>query len=137
MQIDDHRAAQALTEKIKTNLPIQVFPTKELVKSLKAQGKPIDATQTFNVQNVFYSGDMGGIICALENALGVKEVLTVSITHLKIDPNHPLASEIEAYQRQRIQRLAIQNGREFAAEVLKQRSPQTKKNSKKGFGKSR
>jgi hypothetical protein len=61
MQIDDYRAAQALTEKIKTNSPIQVFPTKELVKGLKAQGKSIDATQTFNIQDVFYSGDMGGI----------------------------------------------------------------------------
>jgi hypothetical protein len=138
MQIDDYRAEQALTEKIKANLPIQVFPTKELVKGLKAQGKSIDATQTFNIQDVFYSGDMGGITCALENKPEDKEAFVVSITHLKVDPDHPLASEIEAYQRQRVSGLAIQNGREFAAEVLKQRSPQTKKkNSKKGFGKSR
>ncbi|ARV60040.1 hypothetical protein BZZ01_16675 [Nostocales cyanobacterium HT-58-2] len=31
----------------------------------------------------------------------------ISITHLIIDSNHPLASEVQAYQRQRIRKLML------------------------------
>ena len=35
-----------------------------------------------------------------------KEALLVSITHLRIDPRHPLAREIRAYQKERTRKLA-------------------------------
>jgi hypothetical protein len=130
-QIDDYNAAQALTEKIKTNLPIQAHASQEIIKGLQAQGKSIHPNQEFTIQSVFYAGDMGGITCALKSQPEDKEAYAVSITHLKIDPTHPLVPEIQAYQRQRIRRLAIQNSREFAAEALKQRSSNSRKKTAK------
>ncbi len=135
MQIDNYEEGQALTEKIKANLPIKAFPTKQLVQSLRQQGKAMKLNQPYEIDSAFYSGDMGGITCALKGDAEGKEVYTVSITHLKIDPDHPLAPEIEAYQRRRTRMLAIQNSRGFAAELMAERPPKTKKkSSKKGFG---
>jgi len=143
MQIDNYEEGQALTEKIKANLPIQVFPTKQLVQSLRQQGKTIHSNQSYEIDSAFYSGDMGGITCALKSNSTDKEVYAVSITHLKIDPEHPLASEIETYQRKRTRLLAIQNSGGFAAELLAERAAKLirpgslslkKKSGKKGFG---
>ncbi len=109
MQIDDYETANALTTAITANLPILVHPTKELVKMLKAQGKKMDGTRSYTIKSVFYSGDMGGITCELNSSPEDQEVYAVSITHLKIDPSHPLAPEIQSYQRRRTRSLAIQN----------------------------
>jgi hypothetical protein len=135
MQIDNYEEGQALTEKIKASLPVKVFPTKQLVQSLRQQGKLIKPNQSYEIDSVFYSGDMGGITCALKGDAEDKEVYAVSITHLRIDPDHPLAPEIEAYQRKRTRMLAIQNSRGFVAELLAEQPPRAKKRSrKKGFG---
>jgi len=78
---------------------------------------------------------MGGITCTLKGDPEDKELYSVSITHLIIDPTHPLAAEVEAYQRQRVRRLRLQDSRGFAAELLAGRSPQGKKKTgRKGFG---
>jgi hypothetical protein len=90
--------------------------------------------RTFEITSVHYSGDMGGIMCALDANSADEEVFVASITHLKIDPAHPLSQEIQAYQRKRIRRLAIQDRRGFAAELMKTRSSGTAKKRKKGFG---
>jgi hypothetical protein len=58
----------------------------------------------------------------------------VSITHLKIDPDHPHAEEIAAYQRERNRKLMLQNRGSLMTELMPSRSPKTKK-SGKGFGK--
>lgn len=136
MQIDDHEQAMALTEKLKASLPLQVYPTQQMAKGLKAQGKSLDPDREYTVDSVFYSRDMGGIICALKGDPEDKEVFAVSITHLKIDPKHPLAAELQAYQSRRNRGLAIQDRGGFAAELLGERSTATrKKPNKKGFGK--
>ncbi len=59
---------------------------------LRTQGKDI-SSDTVN------SVDVGGIVCTVleEN----KEVLIVSLTHLRIKPAHPLNDKIMAYQKQR------------------------------------
>lgn len=135
MQIDDYAAARLLTEKISANLPIQAYPSKAMVKMLQTQGKRINSKNPFNIELASYSGDAGGIMCTLNGE--EKEAFIVSITHLKIDPNHPLAPEIEAYQKMRSLKLAIKDSGGFVAEMLKQGSVKTKwKSSKKGFGRS-
>jgi hypothetical protein len=135
MQVDDYQEANALAEKLKTNLPINAYPTRELIKELKKQGKTIDSDRTFEIISVLYSGDAGGIMCALNTIDEEKEAFVVSITHLKIDPDHPLSGEIQAYQRNRTRGLTIQNSRAFAAELMKTRSPNIlKKRKGKGFG---
>ncbi len=134
MQIDEYAEAKALAAKIQANLPIKVFPTKQLLQSLRQQGKTMQPNQAYEVDSVFYSGDAGGIICAIKDEATDEEVYAVSITHLKVDPECPLASEIAAYQQKRTRLLAIQNGGGFAAELLAGRSANPKKQGKKkGF----
>ncbi|KAM3099029.1 hypothetical protein ACKFKG_04345 [Phormidesmis sp. 146-35] len=136
MQIDDYAQAMELTEKLKASLPLQVYPTKQMAKRLKAQGKFLDPSRQYTVDSVIYAGDMGGITCSLKGDPEGKEVFSVSITHLRVDPAHPLAEELQAYQSKRTRGLAIQDRGGFAAEFLGERlTPLKKKQINKGFGK--
>lgn len=137
MRIDDYNAAKALTEKLKQTLPIKARAGKPFLKTLKEQGENADPNREFEIDFVGYSGDEGGIMCALvtePNNSEKKERYAISITHLKIDPNHPLASEVQEYQRQRTRKLMLQNEVGFAAELLAQESTKKRKRSS-GFGK--
>lgn len=135
MQIDNYQEAHALTEKLMALLPIKARPTLELVKSLREQGKSINPNQEFSINYVNYSGDLGGIMCAIGENPEDKEVHVVSITHLKIDPDYPLAAEVQAYQQKRLRGLKLQNQSGFAAELLSRLPTVTKKKRTKGFGK--
>ncbi|MBW4616480.1 MAG: hypothetical protein KME21_25065 [Desmonostoc vinosum HA7617-LM4] len=137
MRIDNYNAAKALTEKLKESLPIKARAGKPFLKTLKQRGEDADPNREFEIDFVGYSGDEGGIMCGLvseahnpEN----KERYVISITHLKIDSNHPLASEVQEYQRQRTRKLMLQDQAGFAAELLAQASAKKKKRSS-GFGK--
>jgi hypothetical protein len=137
MQIDDFVEAQALTDKLQDTLPFKVFPTKFFLGFLIDRGEAVQANAEFVVESLFYSGDAGGIICALADSPSFsnsQEKMVISISHLKIDPNHPLATEIIDYQRRRIHRLKLQDKGGFAAELLA-KTPSTKRKKKLGFGK--
>ncbi|MBD2196824.1 MULTISPECIES: hypothetical protein [Calothrix] len=135
MRIDDYNAAKALTDKLKQSLPITVKAGKEFLKTLKQKGEDANPDREFEVDFVGYSGDDGGIMCGLKepNNPESKEKYVSSITHLKIDPHHPLAAEVQAYQRQRIRKLMLQNSGGFTAELMTI-EPMKKKKSAKGFG---
>lgn len=136
MQIDNYLEAQVLTERLEATTPFRVQAGKELLKTMRDRGESVNAHTWLTVDLVKYSGDIGGINCGLEPLpdQAEKQRYVVSLTHLKIDPEHPLASEVQAYQRKRIQRLMLQNQGGFAAELLAQRNSMQKKKSKKGFG---
>jgi hypothetical protein len=135
MRIDDYNAAKVLTDKLKESLPIKAWAGKEFLKTLKQKGENADPDREFEIDFVGYSGDEGGIMCGLKvpNNPESKEKYVSSITHLKIDPNHPLVSEVQAYQRQRIRKLMLQNSRGFTAELMTI-EPAKKKKRGKGFG---
>jgi hypothetical protein len=137
MQIDNFEEAQALTVQLEQTLPFQIRPGKEFLKMVRDQGKSISSETVFTVDRVIYSGDIGGINCALMpwSEVGNKERFVVSITHLVIDPQHPLASKVKAYQQKRIQGLKLQNQVGFAAELLAQRNASKRKKRGSGFGK--
>jgi hypothetical protein len=137
MQIDNFEEAQALTVQLEKTLPFQIRPGKEFLKMMRDQGKSISSETVFTVDRVIYSGDIGGINCALMpwSEVGNKERFVVSITHLVIDPQHPLASKVKAYQQKRIQGLKLQNQVGFAAELLAQRNASKRKKRGSGFGK--
>lgn len=135
MQIDNYEEAIALAEKLEASVPIKFRAGKPFLKTLKEQGETATPEQEFTVDWVKYSGDAGGIMCALTTDPEQKKVYGVSITHLKIDPNHPLAEEVEAYQQRRIRRLMIQDSKGFAAELLASKLAAKKKKRNQGFGK--
>jgi hypothetical protein len=136
MQIDDLKEAQTLTNQLEKTLPFQVRPGKEFLKMMRDRGESVSAETDITVSRVMYSGDMGGINCALEpfSEDASKEVFVVSITHLVIHPQHPLAKEVNAYQQKRIRRLKLQDQVGFAAEFLSQRTASKKKKRGSGFG---
>jgi hypothetical protein len=136
MQIDNFKEAQTLTTQLEKTLPFQVRPGKEFLKMMRDRGESVSAETDITVNSVIYTGDMGGINCTLESSSEdtLKEVFVVSITHLVIDPQHPLAKEVNAYQQKRIRGLKLQDQVGFAAEFFPQRAATKKKKRRPGFG---
>jgi hypothetical protein len=134
MKIDDRSVAIALTEKLKASLPMKVRPGKQFLRMLKEKGEIANPDKEYEVNSVLYSGDEGGISCALASDATDKTAYVVSITHLEIDSNHPLAAELKEYQKQRTRKLFLQDKGGFAKELLANQSVKNKKRSS-GFGK--
>ena len=108
--IDDYEQAMELVYKMEAQRPIQVRPTATMRRALRDQGSMVRRDQKLLVDHVFYAGDEGGIMCGIKLTEDGKDVLAISITHLRIDLRHPLAEKIRAYQQERKRRLA-QSGR--------------------------
>jgi len=98
-----------LIEEMESYLPIPIYPSKELQRLLRKQGKDMDINTGLKITKVFDSGDAGGIVCSIieEN----DQVFIVSLTHLKVKSNHPLSDKILDYQKQRIK--SISRSRRF------------------------
>ena len=96
---------QELINEIESHLPLPVYPTPELAQSLKQKGLAARIDEALQVTSVHDSGDIGGIMCAVESK-NKKDVFMISLTHLRIEPGHPLKSRIEAYQKARVRKLS-------------------------------
>jgi hypothetical protein len=104
--IDEPRKTDLLMSMLKESLPIQANITPHLSDALMNKSPDIAIPKKCNVISVFYTGDMGGILCALDiGGVETKTPHVVSITHLTFDRRVPLSREIEAYQRHRIKKL--------------------------------
>ncbi len=132
MQIDNLAEAQALSDRLEATIPFPVRAGKQLLKTMLDRGDRVTGDDAFTVDWVNYSGDIGGINCAFEYPKGERYV--VSITHLQVEPDHPLAEEIIAYQKKRNQRLKLQAQGGFAANFLANTDRQKRRKSA-GFGK--
>ena len=106
------KGSGTLVEEMKQYLPIPARPTKELSRFLRQKGIHIDVNLDLSIIEVFDSGDMVGIICAIEG--DKKQGLVISLTHLIIKPDHPLSDKIAAYQKQRLKSLQSQRQFRFA-----------------------
>ena len=104
--IDKPDMAASLMEQLQGQLPMPAFPTKELVRTLRRRGVKASVDRALTIKRVFYAGDEGGIVCDVTPSQGAKEVFIVSLTHLRITPDHELFAAILAYQRERVRRLA-------------------------------
>ena len=127
--IDDPKEARELLRDLEANLPIAVRFNEYGLLNVQEQGSKLeDPHGIFQVERIFYMGDMAGILCAIEHEVdSEKELMMTSITHLKVDPNHPLAKRIQQYQKKRVITMMIADG------LTKRRKfkPQKKK---RGFG---
>jgi len=99
--------AHELIKEIEAHLPLPVYPTPEVAHSLRQKGKDVLADEALEVTSVLDSGEMGGILCAIESK-DKEEVFMISLTHLRIGAGHPLKARIEAYQRDRVRKLSRQ-----------------------------
>ena len=105
-RIDIPEKAEALMDKLKASLPIVATIPAWLAKELAAKSPEISIPKQCKVLDVVYSGDVGGILCCLDNDSA--NPLVVSITNLVFNRSIPLAREIDAYQRHRIKKLKQQ-----------------------------
>src|SRR4030088_2512229 len=104
--IEDSRTVARLMDQMQAHLPMPAFPTKEIDRILRRGGAKISVEHALSVKRVFYAGDGGGIACDVTPSQGAKEVSIVSLTHLRIAPDHPLFAPILAYQLHRVKSLA-------------------------------
>jgi len=94
---------EELTERLKEIVPFTAFPIRELVQELRKKGQTINLKTELIVKHVYNSGDISGIICAMEQ-MG-DEALVCGLTHLIISSKHPLYKEIIDYQNKRTKRI--------------------------------
>ena len=92
-----------LTEKIEENLPTKAFPTRELVQVFREKEQPITLKTELTITSVHNSGDISGIMCAVQN--NKENVLVCALTHLIFSAKNPLYTEISDYQRKREKRI--------------------------------
>lgn len=97
---------EELVQKIKLFLPINAFPTKELVSKILVQQPRLTLESELLIEDVINTGDISGILCIIES----KDVdgLVCSLTHIDIAPSEPLKTEIQKYQDKRARRVDIQ-----------------------------
>lgn len=130
MSIDNPVQVRSLMEKMEASLPIPIRATPEVLKAVESKGDRYKLDHEFLIEKIFYSGDEGGILCALHSDDNKQSQIVASLTHLRIGDDHPLAVEIRAYQHKRSMRIALQDGKTGKARpIAKQNRP------KKGFGK--
>jgi hypothetical protein len=134
MQIDNREEAQDLCDRLESTIPFSVRVGKQLLKTMLDGGNKVTLDDVFTVDWVKYSGDVGGINCAFEYSDG-GERYAVSLTHLKIDPEHPLVEEVTAYQQRRIRLLKLQERGGFAADLLANTTQSQRSKGGAGFGK--
>lgn len=106
--IDNYAQAIELTEKMKRYLPFSMQATDPLRRLLRQKKIALPVNGFLTVDSIFYMGDEGGIGCAITPSPEQKEMVVVSLTHLKVDSSHPLAEEIYAYQQKRNLKLAVE-----------------------------
>jgi hypothetical protein len=129
--IDNPAETRILLQKMEANLPISVRFTAHGVKGLIAQGTNVKNKDVVHqVEKLMYTGDMGGILCNIPIEVegnDNKQLVIISITHLKVDDDNPLADEIRKYQKKRVLAIAISNSGT-------RRAATKSKRKKKGFG---
>ena len=102
--IDDEQGVYELIKAINEHLPMRAYATPPLVKAVRREGAEIQVNDAVEIDSVMYLGDEGGIGCAI-GQWGGKTIVVTSLTHLRIDRDHPLAERIQAYQLRRSQQL--------------------------------
>jgi hypothetical protein len=97
-----------LIDEMKSHLPIPACASRDLSKCLITNGINITPETEFLITDVIESGDEGGIMCLLD--VMNPECFVISITLLRVKPDHPLFDKISAYQKKRIRSIFRSKG---------------------------
>jgi len=93
---------------MKSHLPIPAYAIRDLSNYLLKNGKDITQETELKIIKVVESGDEGGIVCLLD--VMDNEAFVISITLLRIKPEHALYDKISAYQKQRMRSIFRSKG---------------------------
>lgn len=131
--IDNCEQAIALVEKMEAILPIAIKIHPDILKQRNSQKdfqkNYIAPSQYLFIEKIIYANDEGGILCLIKKDLEKPQSALYSLTHLSIDEDHPLAEEIQKYQRKRLIGMALRDKKIDKARRLLKGIKQ-----KKGFG---
>jgi hypothetical protein len=83
-----------LIDEMKSHLPIPAYASRDLSKYLITNGINITPETEFMITDVIESGEEGGIMCLLD--VMKPESFVISITLLRVKPDHPLFDKIRA-----------------------------------------
>jgi hypothetical protein len=100
--LDNPKKTGPLLTALKATVPFEVELMPELIKRLRVEN-------VATVSDVSYAGDEGGIVCHIVPP-DRKEVLIISLTHVRVSRLMPLASEVFDYQKHRVKKLKKQGG---------------------------
>jgi len=107
--IDDPDKTDRLVDALEASLPVETRLSASLIQTLSKRSPDVAIPARCNVVSVFYAGEEGGIVCALDiGGPDTKSAHLVSITHLIFERKLPLFSQIDKYQRHRIKKLKQQ-----------------------------
>lgn len=98
-------ATLMLIDEMKNALPLYAYPTKQLIETLS--DLPLSKKTRLEIDNVFYAGNEGGIMCAVkfhDQTVGV-----ISATNLVFSDEQPLYVKINDYRRGRIHALTLEH----------------------------
>ena len=98
--IDVEKDVYEVMEELNKHLQKLAYATQPLVEAVRQEGADIKVDDAVEIDSVLYLGDEGGIACAI-GLWGDKTAVVTSLTHLRIDRDHPLAERIQAYQLRR------------------------------------
>ncbi|MEM1324298.1 MAG: hypothetical protein AAGI23_00010 [Bacteroidota bacterium] len=110
---------EILIEKVKPDLPIIVYPERQILPKLKEnfQDDSITLETEMVVDDLLDMKNEGGIVCSLRPSHIPAEKSRVaflcSLTHFKVKKGEPHYKELETYRLKRSKRLARQNRRRF------------------------
>jgi len=126
--IDDYDKAQELMRKLEAGLPIPARPTSILIRLLRQQGLRLARDQELSIRRLHYLGDEGGISCDVTPPGMEQTPIICSITQVEISPEHPMAAEIQNYQKERAGKLRRTGGEPGGFSVR----PRRKKRRRRG-----
>ena len=107
--IDDPAKTGRLVDALRASLPIETRLPASLMLTLSAQDSGVAIPARCNVVGIFYTGEEGGIVCALDiGGPNTETAHIVSVTRLIFDRKVPLFTQITAYQRHRTKKLKQQ-----------------------------
>ena len=105
--IDNPKQVEALMRKLKLHLPLPVKTNQALIKQLSSNNINITPNTYIEVIDLIYTGDEGGICCALKIQDHDESAVITSLTHLSFPPS-PVSLDVRDYQAKRIKKLARQ-----------------------------
>jgi len=112
--IDDPIKTGRLIADLKASLPVATNIPADVARLLSEKSPDVSIPSRCNVVDLFYMGDEGGIVCALDiGGPEAKQARLISITALAFDRKAPCAREIETYQRHREKKLKRLHGRGY------------------------
>ncbi len=106
--LDKPEKTRELMDALEAALPFEVELPPKLIAHLRAQKPPVVVRPQQVVSQVSYAGDAGGIMCHILPEESESAVI-VSMTHVRMSRNNPLAAAVFDYQKHRVKKLKKQN----------------------------